>query len=112
VARAALDQISDKELPELARAVVLLTSGMVSVEERDFAAAVTQLTEAETVLNKFGNTLILGFLAELQAYLALALVAQGRIDEARGRFAAMKPLLVAQKSHRLVVRVEAAVGVA
>ena len=109
-ARAALEQIADKELPELARAVLLLTSGIVSVEERDHAAAVTQLREAETVLNKFGNVLIQGFLAELQAYLALALAAQGKNAEARGRFERMKPLLIAQKADRLILRVDSAIG--
>ena len=110
-ARSALEQIAGKELPELARAIVLHISGIVSVEERDYGAAVTQLREAETVLSKFGNALIQSFLAELQGYLAMALAAQGRTDEARRRFEKMKPLLVAQKANRLIFRVDRALSV-
>jgi hypothetical protein len=109
-ARAALARIEDRELAQTARGVYLLVRGVVGVEARDYAAAETDLREAESILGRIGNALILGFLADLQAYLALALVATGRPQEARSRYLSVRPLLVAQKADHLLARVDAAVG--
>jgi hypothetical protein len=68
------------------------------------------LREAETILGKMGNALLLGVLAEGQAYLALALAATHRLPEARARYRAVRPLLVAQTAGHLLPRVDAALG--
>ncbi|MES1167996.1 MAG: hypothetical protein ABUL61_02380, partial [Oleiharenicola lentus] len=109
-ARAALAKIEDKELAETARGVYLLVRGVTDVEARDYAAGEKDLREAEAILSQIGNALILGFLADLQAYLALALVATGRPQEARSRYLSVRPLLVAQKADHLLARVDVAVG--
>jgi hypothetical protein len=109
-ARAALAQIEDKELAETARGVFLLVRGAIGVEARDYAAAEKDLREAEAILGQVGNALILGFLADLQSYLALALAATGRPQEARARYLSVRPLLVAQQADHLLGRVDAAVG--
>ena len=66
--------------------------------------------DPQEILGRIGNALILGFLADLQAYLALALAATGRPKEARSRYLSVRPLLVAQKADHLLARVDAAVG--
>jgi len=109
-ARAALAKIEDKELAETPRGVCLLVRGAVAVEARDYAVAEKELREAEAILGKVGNALILGFLADLQAYLALALVATGRSPEARARYLSVRPLLVARKADHLMSRIDAALG--
>lgn len=109
-AKAALERAEDKELSEMARAFVLLTQGMIAVEEQRMAEAETHLRDAAEVFKKFGLALIQGLEAELQAYLALALAGQGRGGESRADFARVRPLLVANRMERLIGRVDAALA--
>lgn len=111
-ARAALDKIADRELSEMVRAVYLLVQGMVAVEAGEPAEAERLLCEAAEVFTKFGLALVQAFEAELQAYLALALAAQGRGHEAHSAYARVRPLLVAGKLDQLVSRVDVALGAA
>lgn len=109
-AQAALAKIEDRELTETARGAYLQVRGIVATEAGDHAAAEKDLREAEAILGKVGNALIQEFLANLRAYLALTLIATGRPQEARAQFLAACPLLVAQQSHQLVARVDAALA--
>jgi len=109
-ARAALEKIEGRELAVTPRGVYLLMRGATATEARDYAAAEKDLREAEAILGQNGTALILGFLAVLQAYLALVLVATGRPQESRARYLSVRPLLVAQKADHLLSRVDAALG--
>lgn len=109
-ARAALEKIADREFSEMVRGVYLLVQGMVAVEAGEPAEAERHLRESEQVLTKFGLALIQAFEAELQAYLALALAAQGRGPEAHPAYQRVRPLLVAGKMDQLVARTDTALG--
>jgi tetratricopeptide (TPR) repeat protein len=109
-AKAALEKAEDKDLSEMARAFLLLTKGMIAVEDLRMAEAEAHLREAAGVFRKFGIALIQALEAELQAYLALALAAQGRGGEGRADFARVRPLLVAGRMEQLVGRVDVALG--
>ena len=109
-ANAALEKAENKDLSEMARAFLLLTKGMIAVEDHRMAEAETHLREAAGVFRKFGIALIQALEAELQAYLALALAAQGRGGEARADFARVRPLLVAGCMGQLVGRVDVALA--
>lgn len=109
-ANAALEKAEDKDLTEMARAFLLMTKGMIAVEDRRMAEAETHLREAAEVFGKFGIALIQALEAELQAYLALALAAQGRGDEGRAGFSRVRPLLMAGRMEHLVGRVDVALG--
>jgi len=109
-AREALTRVEGKELAEVPKAVLLLIQGMLACMERDFVAADGCLQGAAQRLAKIGNPLIQTPQAELNAWWAIALAGLGRTDEARQAFAAARPLLVVQKSHPLLNRVQSALA--
>lgn len=83
---------------------------MIACTERDFATADGLLRDAAQRLGQFGSPLIKSLQAELDAWHAIALAERGCAAEARKIFAGARPLLVAQKSHLLLSRAEAALA--
>ena len=109
-ASAALARAEEKDLSEMAKGVLLLTKGMIAVEDKRMPEGEALLLEARAILKKFGIALIKALEAELQAYLVLALAGQGRASEAKTEYLALRPLLVVDKRNKLLSRADAALA--
>jgi tetratricopeptide (TPR) repeat protein len=108
-ARAALQRLDDKEIPELAGTVLMECLGIIACEEGDFEQARDLFNGAlERFGGNSGNPLIQVFIAEVKAYLVVCLVALGDKPLAKNYFAEIRPLLVAREDRRLLERCEAA----
>lgn len=104
-AKAALENVGDKEIPAFAGSVLMACLGIIACEERDFAHARELL---EGALARFaaaaGNPLMQVLVADAKAYLVLALAGLGEKALARRHFAEIRSLLAVRNDGTLLER--------
>ena len=109
-AKHVLQKIEGMELTDLARSFVALCKGMIAIEEREYAEARKQLTMTlQQVLPYASQTQIGMLIAEVKAYLSIALGALGEKQQAERLLADATPFLTAWKQEELLARCRQAI---
>jgi tetratricopeptide (TPR) repeat protein len=101
-AREVLEQISTKEMSELAAIFVSFCKGVILVEEQNYFEANFHLSVAMKKIAPYEN--LPDLLAEIKAYWAISLAKMGERERATMLFQQAKPMLLANKEAELINR--------
>ncbi len=111
-ARRALDALKNFTLSEDSRMNIDVTEGAIALCEGRFEAAIERLGSVVARVRPWipASPMAAGVVSKYESLIAIALAKLGRMEEARGRFAAAEPILTATRDEQMLRRCRQALG--